>query len=318
MPGNSAASLNERRALGDADCRQLSAGHGAMLGAGANSRLGGGSGRRRLWLAACGHLGSRRLGGGLGGAHCLKDYNRAVIHGRPRRRLVGAREVLSVAVVDDSAVAAGVARLSKAGDTRPADDVGRAVWAVSRTVCWGVACKRCGCSGAVLVARRAVLQPALRRRACRARARAAQRRRRPGHGAPPRALQKSPGGSQQPRLGRHTTVLFTNASAGQLAELPVQYSATSQTPPLGRHTVVLLLYVCGWHAPDTPSQTAGSSHLSTVPLQTVPLGKNTLLGQDALLPVQFSAGSHGPVLGLHTVVLGLKPLSGHTLELPVQ
>src|SRR6266545_273255 len=77
------------------------------------------------------------------------------------------------------------------------------------------------------------------------------------------------------------------ASAGQLAELPLQFSAMSHGPTAARQTVAELA--------------------------------NVSVGQAAALPVQFSAISHPPEAAVRqTVVAGAKTSFGHVAEVPVQ
>src|SRR5689334_10652579 len=80
----------------------------------------------------------------------------------------------------------------------------------------------------------------------------------------------------------HDVPAVTNPSVGQVADEPVQFSATSHTPADGRHTSV-----AGWKASA---------------------------GQEAELPVQFSARSQKPADGRHTVVDGANPSAGQLAE----
>jgi hypothetical protein len=116
---------------------------------------------------------------------------------------------------------------------------------------------------------------------------------------------------------RHWTELALNPSAGQVAELPVQFSATSHTSAARRHWVVFGWKPSAGHVAELPVQDSATSHTPAEVRQTVFAVLNPSAGQVAELPVQFSATSHTPAAGRHTLVWGKKPSAGHVPELPV-
>jgi hypothetical protein len=114
-------------------------------------------------------------------------------------------------------------------------------------------------------------------------------------------------------------VLDANASFGQLALDPVQFSATSQVgSTAGRHTVVLGRKASVGHALVVPSQFSATSHPPADGRQTTVLSATASVGHAALVPVQLSATSHAPVLMRHTTVFAANPSVGHAALVPVQ
>src|SRR5262245_45826630 len=126
------------------------------------------------------------------------------------------------------------------------------------------------------------------------------------------------GVSHSPVAGRQTTELPWKRSAGQLALLPVQVSATSHGPASGRQTVVLDTKASAGHAALLPVQVSATSHTPADARHTVVAGLKSSRGQAALVPVHVSGSSHTPAAGRHTVVAGRNPSAGHAALLPVQ
>ena len=123
-------------------------------------------------------------------------------------------------------------------------------------------------------------------------------------------------GSHSPAEARHTTKLGRKSSGGQTVLVPVQFSSISQGPAAGRHTAPAFPAGC-WQASFVPSH---SSRLHGLPslVHAVPAGSLTSAGQFGPLPGQFSAGSHSPAEARQTVVAGLKASAGQTVLVPVQ
>jgi hypothetical protein len=92
----------------------------------------------------------------------------------------------------------------------------------------------------------------------------------------------------------HTVPLASFASDGQLAELPVQLSATSHWPLEGRQTVVDGRNESAGHAADEPLQVSARSQAPAAARQTVEANANPSAGQVELVPVQVSATSQAP------------------------
>src|SRR5438094_883364 len=123
-------------------------------------------------------------------------------------------------------------------------------------------------------------------------------------------------GSHSPAEARHTTKLGRKSSGGQTVLVPVQFSSISQGPAAGRHTAPAFPAGC-WQASFVPSH---SSRLHGLPslVHAVPAGSLTSAGQFGPLPGQFSAGSHSPAEARQTVVDGLKTSAGQVVLVPVQ
>src|SRR5439155_1198051 len=123
-------------------------------------------------------------------------------------------------------------------------------------------------------------------------------------------------GSHSPAEARHTVLDDLNASAGQTVLEPVQVSSTSQKPAAARQTAPALPAGC-WQSLLLPSH---SSRLHGLPssVHAVPAGVLASAGQLALVPVQWSAGSHSPAEVRQTVLEDLKASAGHTVLEPVQ
>ena len=126
-------------------------------------------------------------------------------------------------------------------------------------------------------------------------------------------------GSHCPVVARHSVVAGSNRSAGQVSALPVQFSAISHTSAAVLHTVVAGSSTSAGQLAQFPCK---SPLYHTAPLtarHTVTRWlKYTSAGQLAELPVQFSARSHTPAAALHSVVTGSNPSAGQVAELPVQ
>ena len=94
-------------------------------------------------------------------------------------------------------------------------------------------------------------------------------------------------------------------SFGQVAELPVQFSATSQSPFFALHSVVDGLNWSVGQVLFVPSQVSAISQSPATDLQTVVFGATESGGHSTDVPVHFSASSQGPSAALQTVVDGL-------------
>jgi hypothetical protein len=119
------------------------------------------------------------------------------------------------------------------------------------------------------------------------------------------------GVSHSPVAGRQTTELPWKRSAGQLALLPVQVSATSHGPASGRQTVVLDRKASGGHAALLPVQVSATSHTPADFRQTVELGRNSSGGHCVLAAVQVSATSQTPAAARQTT-----PAAGPCWQVP--
>src|SRR6185295_5087121 len=110
------------------------------------------------------------------------------------------------------------------------------------------------------------------------------------------------------------------ASAGQVAVLPVQFSAGSQTPPEARQVVLLGTNALAGQFLLTPSQSSVISQSPADTRQVVPFGSTRSAGQFGLPPVQFSAWSQisPPETARHTVLGGRKASAGQAPLTPLQ
>jgi hypothetical protein len=95
-------------------------------------------------------------------------------------------------------------------------------------------------------------------------------------------------------------------SAGQLAPVPVQLSATSHSPAEARHCLVLEAKPSAGQLLLLPVQLSATSHVPAEARHVVVLGCFASAGHVAVLPVQYSATSHTPPEPRHSVVAGLK------------
>src|SRR5206468_2165530 len=123
-------------------------------------------------------------------------------------------------------------------------------------------------------------------------------------------------GSHSPAENRQVVVAGSNASAGHVVLVPVQFSSTSQGPAAARQTAPALPAGC-WQSLLLPSH---SSRLHGLPssVHAVPAAVFVSAGQLALVPVQWSAGSHSPAEARHTVLDDLNASAGQTVVEPVQ
>src|SRR5204863_400443 len=111
-------------------------------------------------------------------------------------------------------------------------------------------------------------------------------------------------GSHSPAESRQTVLDDLKVSAGHTVLEPVQVSSTSQKPAAARHTAPAFPAGC-WQSLLLPSH---SSRLHGLPssVHAVPDGLFASAGQLAAVPVQWSAGSHSPAEARHTVLDDLK------------
>jgi hypothetical protein len=105
-------------------------------------------------------------------------------------------------------------------------------------------------------------------------------------------------------------------SAGQLAALPVQFSATSQAPLIGRQTVDEGLNGLTGQVVDVPVQVASRSQTSVAARHCVPACPAGCW-QTADEPLQVSVVQTLPSSG-QDVPLALKPFAGQVVDEPVQ
>src|SRR6266516_2916396 len=120
--------------------------------------------------------------------------------------------------------------------------------------------------------------------------------------------------SQAPAEGRQTVPAGLLASAGQAGLVPSQVSAGSQTPAEARQTVPAFPAGC-WQASFVPSHVS-LVHGMPSSVHAVPLGCLASAGQLAPLPGQSSATSHAPAAGRQTWVAGAKASAGQSLLTP--
>ena len=110
------------------------------------------------------------------------------------------------------------------------------------------------------------------------------------------------GGPESQLAKRHGCELGANASTGQLAALPVQFSATSHTPAELRQTVELEANPSVGQLALLPGQLSTTSQGPALERQVPPEAKPSA-GQFAV-PLQFSATSQAPADGRHTTEPG--------------
>src|SRR5262245_30950566 len=97
------------------------------------------------------------------------------------------------------------------------------------------------------------------------------------------------------------TAVPATALAGQAAEDPVQFSATSHAPDAERQTVDEETKPLAGHAALAPVQFSATSQVPAEERHTVADETKPSAGHVALAPVQFSATSQTPADGRHTV-----------------
>src|SRR5438552_741435 len=90
------------------------------------------------------------------------------------------------------------------------------------------------------------------------------------------------------------------ASAGQVALVPVQFSATSHTPAEARQTVLEDRKLSVGQLALDPSHVSATSHTPAEARQTVLEDRKLSVGQLALDPSHVSATSHTPAEARHT------------------
>src|SRR5437867_8909859 len=107
--------------------------------------------------------------------------------------------------------------------------------------------------------------------------------------------------SHRSTAARQTVLDDRRASAGQVVLVPVQVSATSQGPAAARHTVPA--FPAGGVQRGLLTVPLHVSVVQTLPssVQAVPAALTTLVGQVVLVPVHLSARSHALTVARHTV-----------------
>src|SRR6185369_1545040 len=118
--------------------------------------------------------------------------------------------------------------------------------------------------------------------------------------------------------GRQTMVVSRNASAGHVAEAPVQLSAASQIPPDARQTVSVETNASVGHAASLPLQLSEMSHTPAVLRHSVVDGSSTSDGHAASDPVQLSGVSQTPADTRHACEDATNPSLGHPADVPLQ
>jgi hypothetical protein len=105
-----------------------------------------------------------------------------------------------------------------------------------------------------------------------------------------------------PALARHSVVLGSTASVGQLTFTPSHDSGASHKSVAERHTVVEgSMFV--WQTPALSQVSASSQSVLELLPHAVPLASNASIGQ-APAPSQVSATSQSPTSARHTVLVG--------------
>jgi len=107
-------------------------------------------------------------------------------------------------------------------------------------------------------------------------------------------------------------------SLGQLALVPVQFSATSQTPAGCRQTVLEDWKASDGHAALDPVQCSATSQVPADVRHTVLDGLKASAGHAAADPVQFSATSQSPAEARHWATADWKLFGGQVVLDPVQ
>src|SRR5436309_3047866 len=124
--------------------------------------------------------------------------------------------------------------------------------------------------------------------------------------------------SHRSTAARQTVLDDRRASAGQVVLVPVQVSATSQGPAAARHTVPVFPAGCVQSGlltvplPVSVVQTLPSS------VQVVPPAFRISAGQTVLTPSQVSARSHSPAAARQTAPAALMESAGQAVLVPVQ
>jgi hypothetical protein len=111
----------------------------------------------------------------------------------------------------------------------------------------------------------------------------------------------------------HGVVLLARASAGHVADPPVQTSAASHSAAASRQTTVVEANPSAGHEADVPLQVSPTSQMPEALRQLLPVEKPSA-GQLSELPVQFSATSHTPFAERHTVAALAKQSSVDSLQ----
>jgi hypothetical protein len=114
------------------------------------------------------------------------------------------------------------------------------------------------------------------------------------------------------------TVPLWNWSAGQAADVPLQFSAMSHGPPELRQVVVAGWKPSAGQAADVPVQFSATSQGPIELRQVVVAGRNAFAGQAADVPVQFSASSHSPRRAPAGHAGRRKSSDGQVSEVPLQ
>ena len=99
----------------------------------------------------------------------------------------------------------------------------------------------------------------------------------------------------------HAVPLVFFASVGQVADVPVQDSATSHSPAAARHCTVDAERTSVGHVLLVPLQLSAMSQEPADARQTVLDGSFVSVGQVVLVPVQLSAASQTPAAARQTV-----------------
>src|SRR5439155_454128 len=107
-------------------------------------------------------------------------------------------------------------------------------------------------------------------------------------------------------------------SSGQVALVPVQFSAASHSSTAGRHSVLADLKVSAGQSSLEPSQVSATSQTPAAARHSVPAGSLASAGQAGPLPVQNSAGSQAPAEPRHSVPAATKASAGQSFVTPLQ
>src|SRR5207253_3641983 len=99
----------------------------------------------------------------------------------------------------------------------------------------------------------------------------------------------------------HAVPAVLTVSAGQLALVPVQFSAMSHSLTAARHTVLAERKASAGQLLLVPTHVSATSQTPADGRQTVPAGLFASAGQVELVPVQVSAGSQTPAEARQTV-----------------
>jgi hypothetical protein len=121
--------------------------------------------------------------------------------------------------------------------------------------------------------------------------------------------------SHWPVDARHTVDEGLNGLAGQVDDEPVQVAARSQSAAAARHCVPALPTGC-WQATLVPSHWSFVQGFPSS-VQAVPLAFFASAGQLADVPVQVSAASHTSTAARQRVVEGRNPSAGQVTAVPL-